>query len=1128
MMLFAIIVILGLSVATPASADPVTAFLVTAFQSLGFGAVVATALAGYAVNALINVAVGLLTNALFGGGAVAQGVTTMVREPTASHKLIYGTRRASGPILYIESTGQDGKYLHLVIVLAAHECSDITDVYFNEKLVWSGGTYQDDWADFARIKTHLGADSQVADTDLVAESNSHWTADHKVADHAYLYVRLLYDQDQYTNGLPNISAIVEGRKLYDPRDLSTTFSANPALCIRDYMFDTKHGMAIEAEEWNETACISLANLSDENVTTLDAGTQARFECNAVVDTAGNHGAVLEAMLITTLGGLTYSGGQFSIFGSEYRTPTITLTEADLAGPVKIQTAVTKRQNYNGVKGRFSPALNNYTDDEYPAVLSATYETADGSPQYLSVDFPFETNSERAQRNAKLLLNKSRQKITFTAEFKMTAFELIPSDNVMLTLSRYGFSAKIFEVLTVDLNVHKVGPTVTLALRETASGVYDWTASDADPYLAGPPTSLPNPLSVTAPTFTTSDELRQQGASVVIALIVDLSAYSSVFVSTFIVEGKLSTDTEWTTFGSGLQSKFEWLGVQDGAVYDVRARVVTLLGARSAYHQTQHTINSFANPPADVSNFNINVMIGQANFTWDSDNDLSLSHYVMRYSPLLSGAAYNSSEIVAVEISTPATSISLPYRAGTYFIRAVDQIGNEGVSPTSIVTNVGVVEGLNAIETVTESTGYLGTHIGTSQNWDGFLLLENGDYLLAEDGGKIPLEQATGSGLIIHDVSGAAPYGEYIFGSLVDLGAKYTSRVEAKIQFIRSDESGELFDDASGLFDDRPGLFDGGEFSDVNAKLQVSLTDDNPADVEAGITPDATYYTGDVFSVAYADRIADFFLAIDVTFPASPAGGLISVGNTAWGMCIDFDSGDLLLRCGDGNAMPDVDTAIIRYPWASLAGKRGTLYCGQVFSTATISMWWIEDGDITLLGSNSASSNYSKWANANAGTWGRNIQNVGGYGNEITNCIIHEARWYASETPPEFPTWGDWIDFFTGDFSARGLKFKAVLESTSTGVSPLITSLSASVDMPDRVIAEDDLVSGAGAYSVTFSPALKGLTGFGISEIAGMTTGDTYAISAKTADGFTIHFKDSGGTSVSRIFGYVARGYGKVV
>jgi len=108
-----------------------------------------------------------------------------------------------------------------------------------------------------------------------------------------------------------------------------------------------------------------------------------------------------------------------------------------------------------------------------------------------------------------------------------------------------------------------------------------------------------------------------------------------------------------------------------------------------------------------------------------------------------------------------------------------------------------------------------------------------------------------------------------------------------------------------------------------------------------------------------------------------------------------------------------------------------------------------------------------------------------------------------------------------------LKFRAYLTSLNGNASPSITNLSVSVDMPDRVISGEDIVSGAGTYTVTFSPAYKSLDGIGISA-QNMASGDYYSISSKSTTGFQIVFRNSAGTAVSRTFDYVARGYGKVV
>lgn len=126
-------------------------------------------------------------------------------------------------------------------------------------------------------------------------------------------------------------------------------------------------------------------------------------------------------------------------------------------------------------------------------------------------------------------------------------------------------------------------------------------------------------------------------------------------------------------------------------------------------------------------------------------------------------------------------------------------------------------------------------------------------------------------------------------------------------------------------------------------------------------------------------------------------------------------------------------------------------------------------------------------------------------------------------------WTDWRRFFVGDYRARGFKFKAVLTSTDEGASPILKTLTINVDMPDRVIGDNDLASGtdAGGYSVTFAPSFKVSPSIGIMA-QNLQQGDFYEIPTKSASGFTIRFKNSGGTVVNRTFDYVAKGYGELV
>ena len=91
--------------------------------------------------------------------------------------------------------------------------------------------------------------------------------------------------------MPNISAIIKGKKLYDPRKDSTSsvydsslgvsshrvdtestweWSQNPALCIRDYLTDQKYGLGESNDNMDLESIAAVADICDEQVS-LDGG-----------------------------------------------------------------------------------------------------------------------------------------------------------------------------------------------------------------------------------------------------------------------------------------------------------------------------------------------------------------------------------------------------------------------------------------------------------------------------------------------------------------------------------------------------------------------------------------------------------------------------------------------------------------------------------------------------------------------------------------------------------------------------------------------------------------------------------------------------------------------------------------
>jgi hypothetical protein len=122
------------------------------------------------------------------------------------------------------------------------------------------------------------------------------------------------------------------------------------------------------------------------------------------------------------------------------------------------------------------------------------------------------------------------------------------------------------------------------------------------------------------------------------------------------------------------------------------------------------------------------------------------------------------------------------------------------------------------------------------------------------------------------------------------------------------------------------------------------------------------------------------------------------------------------------------------------------------------------------------------------------------------------------------TYTSFRNFVVGDYTARYYKFRVTLRSFDLASTPVISALSVSIDMPDRIFSGNDIVSGTGTYTVAFTlPFYSNSYAVGITA-QGMTTGDYFTISNKTVNGFDVAFKNSSNSGVTKTFDYLAKGY----
>jgi hypothetical protein len=122
------------------------------------------------------------------------------------------------------------------------------------------------------------------------------------------------------------------------------------------------------------------------------------------------------------------------------------------------------------------------------------------------------------------------------------------------------------------------------------------------------------------------------------------------------------------------------------------------------------------------------------------------------------------------------------------------------------------------------------------------------------------------------------------------------------------------------------------------------------------------------------------------------------------------------------------------------------------------------------------------------------------------------------------TYTSFKNFNVGDYRGRFYKFRLFMTSKNNSASGIVSALSVTVDMEDRIFSGNDIVSGTGTYSVTFTlPFYSANYAVGITAQS-LATGDYFLLTNKTINGFDVAFKNSSGTGISKTFDYISKGY----
>jgi hypothetical protein len=307
----------------------------------------------------------------------------------------------------------------------------------------------------------------------------------------------------------------------------------------------------------------------------------------------------------------------------------------------------------------------------------------------------------AQRIARVELERARRQITVNLSCMLSAYQCMTAETVMLTIERYGWNSKVFEVMSWGFTLRDADDTpslgIDLTLRETDSGVFSWSTAQEQEINVAPRTNLPTPWVVDAPSG-----LGLESGTAALYLRTDGTVATRVRVSwdavedAFVLEGgrvegqhKRSDAEVWQDSFTVPATSTEAfiLDVEDGQTVDVRARFVNHVGAQSEWVViSEHEVVGKTEPPANVPALAAGQNGNVCTFRWSSVADPDLAGYELRYmhAPFVWADA---TVISSVTRGTLVTNSAVPPGEWVVGIKAVDTSGNKSLAATTAALTV---------------------------------------------------------------------------------------------------------------------------------------------------------------------------------------------------------------------------------------------------------------------------------------------------------------------------------------------------------------------------------------------------------------------------------------------------------
>ena len=469
----------------------------------------------------------------------------------------------------------------------------------------------------ARVRKYLGGPSQDLHALMAADFPEITTADRFAGD-AMLRVDLTYSQESFTAGVPSISAVVKGAKVFDPRTSTTAWTDNPALIARDWAL-YKYGGNLTTDQIDDASFIAAANACDVSHTWHMPGItllhitipeltfpDELYRCGIVCKLEGSPTPWMDEIVESMAGRYGWSGGRLRIVAGAWRAPVAAIDESWLngTGDVTIVPEPALSDAVNTYRATIADRGDRYTVQPVAPVVAATYIAADGQELVREVEMQGVTTTYHAQHICGVLMREARQGLTVNLPCKLHAYQLELFDTVTVSLAEFGWSAKPFEILGWSWSATG---GIDLQLKETNAEIYD---PDADFSNLGNSdnTNLPDPsvvplitgLAIESGTPDLTDGSILTRVRVSWDPVTNIAVTNGGKVDIQYAEASAAIpDVDWPSWPEdGASTESIIPGLRAGVIYHFRARARTPLARGAWCLQVLHTVAGA--PAASIS------------------------------------------------------------------------------------------------------------------------------------------------------------------------------------------------------------------------------------------------------------------------------------------------------------------------------------------------------------------------------------------------------------------------------------------------------------------------------------------------------------------------------------------------